>query len=1078
MKKFLRWSISNTPAMNMIMLVVLGFGLYCGDNLRRETFPNFDLEMISVSVPYPGATPDEVEEGICQKIEEAVRTVEGIKKITSTASESSGSVLIELRSDVPNVDRTLNEIRGEVDRIPSFPELAEDYDVKRAKMQETILNIGVLGPPIETAQDELALREVAERIRDDLLLLPAISQVNLVGSKNYQVDIEIPEATLRSYGLSLREVSNIVRKENCKRPGGTIRARSQEINVRTDNQRYHAKELAELPIVSQPGGSVLKLGDLGFVRDEFVDSPSQTLINGKPGIALAVQRNTNEDLLEMVDQLKAYAAKAQLPEGYSLLTWGDRSVHVRQRLDLLIYNGLQGLLIVFILLTLFLDIRLAFWVAMGIPFSVLATCLWLYFTGETLNMLSMFAMIMALGIVVDDAIVIGENIFSHRKKGKPFFQAAVDGTAEVFPSVAASVTTTVIAFLPLLFVSGIMGKFVAVLPAVVIAMLVGSLFECVFILPCHLAHRDSAVFSAIHLVFYVFSWVVRPIHWLNQKASQGMDWFIRMAYFPALGWVLRWRSVFLAGNVALLLLGVAAVRGGLIPFVFFPKIDSSEIQATVSFPNGTPAAVTDRWTRHIEDSFWRVIDQYDIPKEELTEHAFRVVGMKLSGRGRNLSSSMGGGSGHFGSVEVALVDGDRRSIPSSEIIRRWREEVGVIPGAEEVAFEVSHAGPGGVPIEFKLRAKKEDAQSLHEAVERCKTRLAEYPGVFDISDSDVPGKWEFRLRIKEDAYSMGVRPDDLANTVRAIYFGDEVMRIQRGRHEVKIMVCYPREDRRSLANFNEIRVQTPDGTQRPITELADIEVVRGYSTITRHNQLRAITIKADVNENTANASEILGEMRGDFFPDLLAELPGVSVFWEGQQERRSESFGSMLTGFLVALLGMYILLSMEFRSYLQPILILIIIPFGAIGAIAGHGLMGFPICFFSVFGLVALSGIVINDSIVLIDFVNMKIREGVPLTDAITQAGTQRFRPVVLTSTTTVGGLLPIMTETSLQAQLLIPMAISIAFGVLFAMVLVLFLIPVLYSLYAQALGLFHVNVEEVITEKMQSEEESAPALS
>lgn len=1067
MKNLLRWAISNTPAMNVLMMTVLGIGFFCAINLRRETFPDFDLEFVMVTVPFPGSTPEEVEEGICQKIEEAVRTVEGIKKITSTSSEGAGSVLIELRSDVPDIDRTLNEIRSEVDRIPSFPELAEDPIVQRIAMQETIIYVGVSGPEeIHTPEDEIALRDMAEKVRDDLLDLPAISQVSLVGSKAYQIDIEIPEETLRSHGLSLSKVAQIVRNENVKQPGGTIRARSQEVNVRTDNRRYFGPEIATLPVVTKPDGSVLTLQDLGYVRDQFADAAAQTLIDRKPGLAISVMRNTNEDLLEMVDQVKEYVTTTKLPGGYSLTTWGDRSIEIRGRLELLFWNGLQGLLIVFILLTLFLDIRLAFWVAMGIPFAVFATSACLEFSGNTLNMMSTFAIIMALGIVVDDAIVVGENIFTHRKLGKPYLQAAVDGTSEVLPSVGASVATTVIAFVPLMFVAGIMGKFIFVLPVVMIAMLMSSLFECIFILPCHLAHHDSGLFRTMGVVFYVFSWILTPVHWCNRVASNGMDWFIQNIYAPALRTVLRWRSVFLAGMVGVLILGYTVIHSGIVPFVFFPKIDSNSINATVTFPNGTPEEVTDRWTKKIEDGFWTVAQRYEEQGTPVALRSFRLIGTKLESRSRGLSSGLTGGNGHQGSVNVELIDGNDRAIGSAEVVRAWREEVGPIPGAEELAFAVDQRGPGGGAIEFNLLAKKEDTDNLQEAVDRCKARLAEYPGLFDLADSDTPGKWEFRLRIKEEAYSMGIRPSELAETIRNTYYGSEVMRIQRGRHEVKIMVCYPRDYRRSLVNFNEIRIQTADGAQLPITELVDIEVVRGYTNINRQDQKRSITITADIDENTANADLIIQELKEDFLPKLFAELPGVSVSWEGQQESRDESFGSMIKGFLIALLAMFVLLSMEFRSYVQPIMILLIIPFGAVGAIGGHFLMGYPLCFFSAFGLVALSGIVVNDSIVLIDFTNSLVREGMDPHRAVFEAGTRRFRPVVLTSTTTVGGLLPILMETSFQAQMLIPVAISIGFGVLFAMVLVLFMVPVFYSLLAQTLALLGFEMRAQLIEE------------
>lgn len=1070
MKRFLRWSISNSPAMNIIMTMVIGVGLFCCIQLRRETFPEFDLEMISISVPFPGATPEEVEEGICQKIEEELSSIDYVKKMTSTASEGAGSVMLELSSNVPDVDRTLNEVRTAVERIPSFPELAEKPVVQRAKMQEMIIQVAVLGPDDDSPDAELAMRELTEEIRDELLLLPSISNVSLVGAKDYQIDIEIPESTLRSHGLSLQEVSRIVQNENIKTPGGTLRASSEEINIRTDNRRYHGDEIAELPIIAQEDGSVLRLEDLGYVRDQFVDTPGRTYINRKPAFVLGVQRNTSEDLLKMVDEVNEYVASRDVPAGYEMITLNDRSTEVRDRLSLLFDNGLQGLLIVFLLLAIFLEIRLAFWVAMGIPFAIFVTGGWLEFTGGTLNMMSTFAIIMALGIVVDDAIVVGENIFAHRQKGSPLLKAAVDGTAEVLPSVAASVTTTVIAFSPLLFVSGMMGKFIAVIPVAIIAMLLGSLFECLFILPCHLSHQDSAVFRVIGVVFYIFRPFLWLMQWINRQADRALMWFIKRCYTPALHFVLRWRAPFLVSIVGLLAVGLMCVRSGIVPFVFFPKIDANQIQMSVSFPNGTPSAITEKWTRHAEDVFWDIAEGYEAEGQALASSSLRAVGMSVSSRGRDLGGSLGGGQGHKGSVTIELVSGDDRTVSSMDVVQQWRKAVGVIPGAEEVKFQTQGKGPGGADIEITFLADKKHDEQLQTMVELCKKQLAEYPGVTDIADSDMPGKWEYRIRVKEEAFAMGVRPMDLANTIRATYFGAESMRIQRGRHEVKVMVCYPRDERNRLASLEDIRIQTADGSQRPLTEIADIEVVRGYTSITRHNRLRSITVQASVDDAVGNSAEIVAELKNEFLPKQRAEMPGVSVLWQGRQEQQKESFGSMFLGFMIALLGMYTLLAMEFRSYVQPLLVLVIIPFGAIGAIAGHALMGHPISFFSVFGLVALSGIVVNDSIVLIDFINHNIESGNDATHAVCEAGKRRFRPVMLTSATTIGGLLPILAETSLQAQMLIPMAISIAFGVMFATVLVLFMMPVLYSLYAHALAILRIDIRNVLNFEDQEE--------
>ena len=929
-------------------------------------------------------------------------------------------------------------------------------------MREPAIRVGVVGPDRVDGEAALQLRDVAEKVREDLLLLPEVSQVNLSGGRDYQIDIEVDEDALRSHGVSLRQLGDVVRRENHEMPGGTIRAKSQEVLVRGNNRRLTGEEIAELPLITQRDGAVLRVKDLGIVRDEFVDTASVSEIGGQPVLVLSILRSTTEDLLAMVDSVKEFAATAKVPEGYRLVTWGDRSVEVRGRINLLLKNGAQGLIIVFLILAAFLELRLAFWIALGIPFSLLASGAFLFFSGETINMISMFAFIMALGIVVDDAIVVGENIYAHRQMGKSVRQAAYDGTIEVMPSVIASVSTTIIAFAPLLFVSGNMGKVIYLLPLVMISMLVASLLESLTILPCHLSHRDSLIFRLMNWGFFSFKWLVHLMHWGNRIASSALAWFIEKVYSPALRLVIANRSVFVAGCISMLILTAGLVRMGVTPWVFFPKLDSFALEASVTFPDGTPAAVTDRWTKHIEDSFWRVAERLGQNERIIAKNSYRSVGSQISGRGFEAAttSAGAGGASHLGGVEIQLVDASERDYRSDEIVALWRKEVGPVPGVENLTFGGMAVGPGGAPIEFKLTANHQGIEHLDQVVEQCKAKLAEFPGVFDITDDSLPGKFEFRLRVKPEAMAMGVRAADLAETVRATYYGQEVMRLQRGRHEVKLMVRSPREDRHTLTGFDDIRVRTVNGAEQPLTELAEVEVVRGYSKINRLDQLRSVTIKADVNESVGNAGQIVRAMKSEIMPELLQNRPGVRVRWEGQQEQQQESMRSMMLGFAIALLGMFVLLAFEFKSYAQPVIILLIIPFGLVGAIGGHAILGLPLTIFSLFGVIALSGIVINDSIVLVDFINNLRKSGLSTREAVQQAGIRRFRPVMLTTLTTVGGLTPILLETSFQAQMLIPMATSIAFGELFATVLVLFLVPVLYSLYEDGCRMIGVGAQ------------------
>ena len=896
MKNIIHQAIKNSPAMNTIMVGILLFGVISFFMMRREVFPEFQLEIVLVSVPYPGAAPEEVERGICQKIEEAVQSVDGIKKMTSVAAEGAGSVVLELDANLKDVQRVVNEVRSQVDRIPSFPELAEDPEVQQITFREAAINVSVVAPErADGKYDPLELRSIAERVRDELLLLPSVSQVNIRGALNYQIDIEIDEDTLRKHGLSLPEVAAIVRRENLELPAGVIRADGQEVLVRGKNKRLIGDEIAKLPLVTDPSGVVLSVGDLAHVRDGFVDGTAITETNGRPSLFLEVQRTSNEDLLEISEEVNAYAAKyrdsADRLGGYDVITWGDRSLEVRDRLRMLISNGQMGLILVFLVLAAFLELRLAFWVAMGIPISILGAGGILLGAGQTLNMLSMFSFLMALGIIVDDAIVVGENIYAHRQMGKSFLSAAIDGTFEVVPSVTASVITTIVAFCPLLFVSGVMGKFIAVMPLAVIAMLGISLFESVFILPCHLAHGDSAVFRIAGFLFYPLRFVVGIFQRINQLTAKGLRTFIDRIYLPVLRWSVQhpWTVMSIAACVFLFAIGI--VRAGFVPFIIFPKLDANYVVGTVNYPDGTPASITDTTSQRMVDAITQINEENG---GELIKVVYRGVGSVQDFNGPNGGNTTAGS--HVGQVTVELVEGGQREITSQEINLRWRQLVGPVAGADSVTFREMNMGPGGTPIEFKLLANPGSEDQLEPAVEECKAKLREFAGIYDVSDDSRPGKWEFQVAVKENARSMGVTSELLANTIRASYYGTEVMRLQRGRHEVKLMVRYPPEQRRSLAQLKEIRIRAGDGHERPITEVADIKVFRGYNEINRLNQKRSITVSADVDENVANARQTVATLQGDFQQELLRKYPGLSINWEGQQEQTRESLVSLGVG--------------------------------------------------------------------------------------------------------------------------------------------------------------------------------------
>ena len=670
MRSVIAWSIRQTPAMNTIMVTILAVGLLSGFMLRREVFPQFDLEIIRVTVPYPGASPEEVESGICQKIEEAIRSVNGVRKVTSVAMEGAGNVVVEVKADVPSVQKVLNEIQSQIDRIPSFPDLAEEPEVQQVTFRSPAITVGIVALD-ETSGNkrDLELRYVTENVRDRLLLIDQVSAAEIIGERNYQIDVEIPEKMLRRYGLTLTDVARRLRQRNLELPGGSIRSQGNTYLLRGKAKRLRGAEIAKIPIVTSPEGVVLTVDDLGTVQDEFVDTTSISRINGRPGLAISVNAGNRDDLLAMANAVKQDIENTTPPPGYEFVIWGDSSINVRDRLDLLRRNGLQGLILVFIVLALFLEFRLAFWVSMGIPVSLLGACAVLLYFDQTINMLSLFAFLIALGIVVDDAIVIGENIYTHRERGKPFVTAAIDGTLEVIPSVSMSIATTVVAFTPMFFVTGTMGKFFAVMPMAVIAMLIISLLESMFILPCHLAHGRKEPFALTA--------------GLNRFTAALLNSFLDRVYKPIVRFSVANPAVTCCTAVSVGLLTLSLVSNGTVERIFFPKVDAPGIIADVSFPDGTPASVTDEATRRLETAILDIGKQHASPDAALVRCVHRVVGI-ASGEGGGVNRGARVEGSHAGHVHVELADNTQRSKTSDQVLDLWRSEVGEIPGVESL----------------------------------------------------------------------------------------------------------------------------------------------------------------------------------------------------------------------------------------------------------------------------------------------------------------------------------------------------------------------------------------------------------
>ncbi len=1098
MRSIVKWAIKNSPAMNTILIASLIVGTISMVILRREVFPAFALEVVLVSVPFPGSTPEEVEEGICQKVESAVGNVEGVNKMTSVAAEGFGYVILELNSNVKDVQKVLNEVRSQIQQIQSFlPPRAEDPDVKQIIFRKGAISVGVIGPELsdsaprdgpEALQRELQLRQLAEDIRQDLLNLRAtppanpvrrlfaplfqpkglaISSAEIAGSRPYEVAIEVSEDKLREFGISLRQFSQIVRQQNINTPGGKMETANQELLLRGDNKREVGKGIAELPIITRSSGDVVTVGEMATVIDGFAETTAVNRVNGREGLVIEISKTNEEDLFTVVETVKKYVAERKMPQGYTLETWGDDSIDVKDRIDLLSRNGIQGLILVFIVLAVFLDLRLAFWVAMGIPISILGAGFVLLAFGQTLNMLSMFAFLMALGIVVDDAIVVGENIFIKREEGLPYLKAAIEGTVEVLPSVAASVSTTIIAFMPLFYVVGVMGKFIAIMPLAVIAMLVISLLESTFVLPAHLAHDENLFTKTLGIVFYVFKPFIVVLTWINRKASGGLQWLIDCFYQPLLYYSLNNKLVVVCAMLGGIAMMIGLAIAGFLQIGFFPNIDGRQISATIAFPNGTGGDFAENAAAELRDAFLEVDreNQGTLTVNFPDGHPSVVGNLyeKVGESGDRLRGPTGVTNGsHVATVAVLLTQPGERDVTVRELIARWRKKVKKISGTEALKFDAQSMGPGGAAVEYKILSDDKSVAYIEQAVEESKAYLATQVGVTDIEDDSRMGKWELSLKLTEEGQASGLDEAAVAETIRAAYFGDEVMRLQRGRHEVKLMVRYPRASRISMEGLESLRIRDDQGVERPLVEVADVEFKRKVAEINRLNQRRSVTVTADVDKAIGNAASIVAEMQNNFVPKLVERYKNeyganLEFNWEGEAQQNQESITSILIGFGVALLCMYVLLTFEFRSYIQPLIIMAIIPFAWAGAFLGHGIFGMEVTLFSLFGMISLTGVVVNDSIVLVDFINARVRSGTPLFEALMTAGKRRFRPILLTSMTTIAGLLPMLLETSLQAQVLIPMAVSLIFGLLFGTLLILVLVPVFYDIYALVLSWFQI---------------------
>jgi multidrug efflux pump subunit AcrB len=1029
----LAWMAGNSVAANLIMLFFLVGGLYWGAKIKQEVFPAFELDYIRINVSYPGAGPEEVEQGIILAIEEAISALDDIKEITAVAEEGNGRVTVEAVEGT-DLERLAQDIKSSVDRIGSFPEDVEEPSVKIASRRREVVSLVLYGD-----QKEHILREFAEQIRDQLQSDPGITQVEFSGIRPFEISIEIPLANLRAYHLTLEDVARRIREAAVELPGGGIKTSADEILLRINERRDYGVEFAQLPIITTQDGSKVLLEDIAEIKDDFKAVDRYATYNNQPAMMIDVYRIGNQTPITVADatQKVIKEIRPNLPKRIAIDTLNDRSEVYRQRLHLLLKNAYLGLGLVLVLLGLFLDRRLAFWVSLGIPISFLGALLFMPQFNVSINMITLFAFIIALGIVVDDAIVVGENIYRYQQQGYPPMKAAVTGVREMAMPVTFAVLTNILTFLPLLFVPGFMGKIFYSIPIVVIAIFSISLIESLLILPAHLAHLSHRKSKGI-------------LDWAENRQKAFSDWFQKMVatvYGPMLSHILSYRYITFATGIFVLILSIGYIESGRIGMTMFPKEESDYAVATAALPYGSSVAKT----KDVEAKLLAAAQK--VARENGGRKLVQGIFAEIGAPTRNSSTT----GGHVSEITVFLTSPEKRPISTGAFIQKWRNAVGRVPGLESLIFQSDRGGPGsGAALTVELSHRNLDI--LKQASSDLSDTLTSFPNVKDIDDGYSIGKQQINFKILPKGQAIGFTAREVARQIRNSFYGIEVMRQQRGRNEVTVSVRLPGNERDSEYHIEEFLLKSLDGTEVPLRDVVKMQKGHAYTQIDRRSGRRVITVSADVTPRR-DTDKIVKALNTDILPRLKDRYPSLNYGFEGHQADRAESMRSLFNGLLTALLAIYALLAIPFRSYIQPMIIMVGIPFGIVGAIIGHMIMGYNLSIVSMFGIVALSGVVINDALVFINTANVKRnKEGLSAKAALIASGIQRFRPILLTTLTTFGGLSPMIFETSLQARLMIPMAISLGYGILFATLITLILIPTIYLIVEDLKNLFGLN--------------------
>jgi len=1016
---------------NLLMVCMLVGGYAATRAMQRETYPHFSLDIIGIDAVYPGASPEDVERSVCAPLEEAIADVEGIYELTSVAHEGFANVWCGVRPGRRDVRDIMQEIKDRIGLVTTFPAQMEPPVVYESIFRSEVLSLAVFGD-----LPERTLKQFALEIKNDLRTLASAGQITLSGLRDDEIIVEVSEQALRAYNLSFTQVMAAVSRSSLDLPAGTLKTAGEDLTLRVKGQRLTAADYEELVVLDRPE-ALIRLGQIATVRDGFAESAVRGRFNGHPAVVLSVFKSPGQDTLRIAQTVRQYVdqRRASVPRGVELAIWGDTSREVVERLDLLVVNGLQGFALVFLLLWLFLEVRLAFWVAWGIPVAFSGALIITHACGQTLNMITLFGLLLASGMIVDDAIVIAESIFQLRRRGVHPELASIDGTRRVALPVVASSVTTIVAFVPLLFVSGVMGKFVFALPVVVIAAIIASCVEAFGTLPSHLCGRRELAPAA----------APRPARRVREAIETRIGAFITGVYRPVYRLALHYRGVAAAAAAACVLVAGALVFSGRLPFVLLPKEDCDVVRARVRLPEGTPATATHALIERIERAAWRLNDDPQLRPAApgpLVRQVYSSAGEFMEYipvRGDNVCE-----------VKVELMPAQHRRVDVEEVIRRWRAGIGEIHDAVFFAIARHQLTPQDEhPIEIRLLG--DNLQELEEAGERIAEHLRGFAGVNDVNLDLVPGKRELQVDLKPAARALGLTLEDVAVQLRQGFFGGEAVKLHRAQEEVVVRVRYPEQERYSVAELERKVFRTSRGTEIPFAEAVDVRWARGHATIQHQETLRRVRVLADVDEERANAEGIAAALEAQLLPQVVAEYPGMKYVFGGTRHHINESLASLSRGFWVAMVAMYAIMGGMLRSYVQPVVVMLTIPVGMVGAVVGHLVLWYDLTIMSVFGIVALCGVAVNDALVLLDYINTSVRDGRTVAEAVYAAGEARFRAVVLTTVTTIGGLLPLLCARSSQAQSLIPLAISMSFGLAFATAVTLFLVPAVYLMVNDA---------------------------